>query len=956
MKRIRISILLLLIGASLSACSSPDMSAAAGRGGDDQTTPPTSTKEFFNTNVKPSLAVCRNCHLPNGIANTSDQPNRRFVLATDAAQDYDALQASWVTLGKGVDTNLLLLKPSVQPHSGGQPWPKGSAGYVSMKTLLSCWESPDSCSLSTGGGSGSASQELLGNPGKHYFVNQICDNGKLPTDTDFYTDSTPIDWTKDPRLFLTNDYQDASGTKLMDSDKYAVHINDAFELCHTETLFKNQAEQNKLRKAKGQSEIYTAKPYAKTCGEWRARVKEGHDWIAMWPTDSSCKRDDINGNLHTCAGGGGSISAWNNLWKVWGLTARPANFDQQIVERYGHSKAPMHIKNNYPIIDQAKGIDERPLLTKTFGGSGRLPMGYAQARDASGKYNGAIGLNCFSCHAGAMGEGEAFGRGGLGPNDTASYGKNPEGTFMGLPNTNTELGVLLVDLINAGTYDQQGVGEILNRSPVKAPAVGYLPIVNTTRGTNAADTEIEYMAATRDFDSLNHTHALTYPLHANQGDQDPPAWWWLHNKSRYLWFGGHSTDSARGNMYFGSVNGLTGDQVKQNEAIFESVHDWSLTVEAPDYPQGYCTGTNDKPGCIDLSKAEAGAILFHEKNLWEAKDASGKLVNADIPKPKGNGACAGCHGVYSPRYANDKRFLPDPKMIGMTGYNVPIEIIDTDPAQTEGWTKELRPHISTFWWSYTDAMPNYLFPENKDQMTELRDDYAFLDGANGANLGDKVSRLFNRTGTLQPLSNGIAQGAGQFGAVPGIPVGQQMGRIKGACGFEEKTVGYVTPPLHGVWASAPYFHNGSVPTVWEVLKPADRKPIWRRKSTVTPDMTVNAFEHRMSGSNGVYDFTNLGFKYDELVCGTGTMGIPYYHCAPEQAKTLPQEVHFVKDLALGGLLWPTWVVPPPVGASGLEDRKIFNTNLYSKKNTGHNFTKALTDAERKVIMEYLKTL
>jgi len=25
--------------------------------------------------------------------------------------------------------------------------------------------------------------------------------------------------------------------------------------------------------------------------------------------------------------------------------------------------------------------------------------------------------------------------------------------------------------------------------------------------------------------------------------------------------------------------------------------------------------------------------------------------------------------------------------------------------------------------------------------------------------------------------------------------------------------------LHGVWATAPYLHNGSVPTLWELLKP-----------------------------------------------------------------------------------------------------------------------------------------
>lgn len=36
------------------------------------------------------------------------------------------------------------------------------------------------------------------------------------------------------------------------------------------------------------------------------------------------------------------------------------------------------------------------------------------------------------------------------------------------------------------------------------------------------------------------------------------------------------------------------------------------------------------------------------------------------------------------------------------------------------------------------------------------------------------------------------------------------------------TGGYVAPPLTGVWASAPYFHNGSVPTLRHVLEPAER--------------------------------------------------------------------------------------------------------------------------------------
>lgn len=35
---------------------------------------------------------------------------------------------------------------------------------------------------------------------------------------------------------------------------------------------------------------------------------------------------------------------------------------------------------------------------------------------------------------------------------------------------------------------------------------------------------------------------------------------------------------------------------------------------------------------------------------------------------------------------------------------------------------------------------------------------------------------------------------------------------------------YRARPLHGVWATAPYLHNGSVPNLWELLRPAERSP------------------------------------------------------------------------------------------------------------------------------------
>ncbi len=45
-------------------------------------------------------------------------------------------------------------------------------------------------------------------------------------------------------------------------------------------------------------------------------------------------------------------------------------------------------------------------------------------------------------------------------------------------------------------------------------------------------------------------------------------------------------------------------------------------------------------------------------------------------------------------------------------------------------------------------------------------------------------------------------------------------------GFSQfrKTDGYVVPALDGVWAKAPYLHNGSVPSLRDLLKKPEERP------------------------------------------------------------------------------------------------------------------------------------
>ncbi len=60
------------------------------------------------------------------------------------------------------------------------------------------------------------------------------------------------------------------------------------------------------------------------------------------------------------------------------------------------------------------------------------------------------------------------------------------------------------------------------------------------------------------------------------------------------------------------------------------------------------------------------------------------------------------------------------------------------------------------------------------------------------------------------------------------------------------TDGYIAPPLDGIWATAPYLHNGSVPTVYELLNSTTRPTRWTR-----------------NGDTRDYDWQKLGWRYEE---------------------------------------------------------------------------------------------
>ena len=116
-------------------------------------------------------------------------------------------------------------------------------------------------------------------------------------------------------------------------------------------------------------------------------------------------------------------------------------------------------------------------------------------------------------------------------------------------------------------------------------------------------------------------------------------------------------------------------------------------------------------------------------------------------------------------------------------------------------------------------------------------------------------------------------------------------------GLEDRATatGYVAPPLDGIWATAPYLHNGSVPTLWHLLHPAERPVVWRR-------------------SPAGYDTSRVGLEVEELT-------------AMPEGKILPSV-----------------------------RRGYFDTRRPGKSAAGHDFPDALTEDDKAAVLEYLKTL
>jgi mono/diheme cytochrome c family protein len=104
---------------------------------------------------------------------------------------------------------------------------------------------------------------------------------------------------------------------------------------------------------------------------------------------------------------------------------------------------------------------------------------------------------------------------------------------------------------------------------------------------------------------------------------------------------------------------------------------------------------------------------------------------------------------------------------------------------------------------------------------------------------------------------------------------------------------YVPPPLAGIWASPPYLHNGSVPTLWHLLHPEQRPAAFYRRWSdydaervgfLCPDREVDGqLECDLTPSQRAHDPRTV-IRFDARLPGNSNRGHVYGALLPESDK------------------------------------------------------------------------
>lgn len=101
-------------------------------------------------------------------------------------------------------------------------------------------------------------------------------------------------------------------------------------------------------------------------------------------------------------------------------------------------------------------------------------------------------------------------------------------------------------------------------------------------------------------------------------------------------------------------------------------------------------------------------------------------------------------------------------------------------------------------------------------------------------------------------------------------------------GFGERDIpvpwrAYRPRPLEGIWATAPFLHNGSVPSIYQLLLPAEERDavFYLGRKEFDPKnlgFVVDPFKGAFKFDTSITGNSNLGHEFDDGLCGDGVIG------------------------------------------------------------------------------------
>ena len=257
--------------------------------------------------------------------------------------------------------------------------------------------------------------------------------------------------------------------------------------------------------------------------------------------------------------------------------------------------------------------------------------------------------------------------------------------------------------------------------------------------------------------------------------------------------------------------------------------------------------------------------------------AQGKTI---FDRPTAQGGCNDCHGIRTGAF----------RSFSQRTWATPIQNVGTDTRQYDilAWTAK------------TGVLQGASIPRIIPALKETDDAFNILSlsvigsilehylsfGTGGAETAEapvaRTESPLESTQAPPPLPPGLGDLEGAFRRPGAAPGGLEAAAPPSRGSYESRV-------MQGIWATAPYLHNGSVPTLAELLKPAAQR--------------VKSFK-----IGNAYDTVNIGLAVEQT------------------------QFNFTLTTT---------------------DCSDLNSG---RSNCGHEFGTSLSDAEKKALLEYLKTL